>query len=123
MKISSSTLVYFGFLEGRALKGIQPCTLEDFALTYLKRKVTEEGYKYNDAGRLQYVDDCRDLVDYDNPETVTREEAANEAAHILTFSNVMIIDMDARASVSTGMLNMISDIIREKLMASIVQVA
>jgi hypothetical protein len=112
--------VYYGFLEGSTVRGTVPCTLEAFALSYLKRKVNEAGYKYNDKGRAEYVDSCRDLVDYDSPETVTREEAASEAAHILVFSNTIIVDMRKKESVPVSVLNAISDIIQEKLMSSIV---
>ena len=105
------------------MRGVRPCFLETFALSYLKSKVSEAGYKYNDKGRTEYVDSCKELVDYDSPESVTREEAASEVAYILTFSNVMIVDMVSRASVSTEVMDLISDIIREKLTASVIQSA
>lgn len=121
--VTSSTIVHFGFLESNSIKGVQPCSLEDFALTYLKKKVNEAGFKYNDKGRTEYVDSCKELVDYDNAEAVTREEAANEAAYILVYSNTQIIDLKTRASVSTKVLDQISGVILDKLTESIVAAA
>lgn len=119
MSLSKSSSVHYAFLEGTALKGVQPCSLEAFTLTYLKKKVSEAGFKYNDKGRAEYVDSCKELVDYDNAEAVTREEAASEAAYILAYSNTQIIDLNTRASVSTKVLDLMVSIIEEKLSASI----
>jgi hypothetical protein len=105
-----------GILEGRTVRTFVPMTVEDFALTFLKMRTREGGFKYNPEGRAAFVMNCRDLVNYDSPEDVTFEESANELAYILIYSNLDLIDMATRCSVSTNVLSVLSEVIREKLM-------
>ena len=117
--VSKNTVMRMGILEGSTVRTFVPCTIEAFTLTYLKSRMAEDGHKFNDTGRTAYVSEWKEYVDYDNPEAVTMEEAASEAAHILVYSNTMFIDMGKRQSVSTEVLSVMSEVIEEKLRDSI----
>ena len=115
--------ILFGIFGDGGLQSLRnECTVEAFALMYLRDKVKKAGFLYNDTGRLAYLEDWREFENENAEEGNTVEdlrEIADTVASNLVYSNTHFIDMKTKKQVSGEIENAIAEVIRKKLITAI----
>ena len=114
--------ILFGIFSDNGLMSLRnECTVEAFALMYLRDKVKKSGFSWNESGRLAYLKDWQEFENEnaeEGGEITDLEIIADTVAENLVYSNVHFINMKTRNQVSGEIAAAISEVIKTKLITA-----